>query len=225
MSKSQRLFRYVWRINGVLILLAAVIIILTVGGFLLQDLWRAARRRQDADVRLSMPDTRPNARLSLGRASLVRGTNVMRAELKGESGSGKYSSGYDSETRNILFIEPGNRKGRWLLPDNNHFIADSNDFTDEKNPDEKRVIATAALVVPRDKPDNTGGRLILFDATGKNLVEIASDVREIHITSAGANELTILFERDNRLVLATFDPRTHAKLREQEVEVPGLNER
>jgi hypothetical protein len=54
------------------------------------------------------------------------------------------------------------------------------------------------------------------------VVELANNVEEIHITSTAGNELTILFERDNRLVLAAFDARTLAKLREQEIEVPGF---
>src|SRR5688572_12525250 len=223
MSKSQKLFRYVWRINAIVILVAAVIITLGVGALLAEELWRAARRRQEPDVRLSIPDSNPRARLSLSHASLVRGTNVMRAELQGESDGGKFSSGYGKETRNILFIEPGNKKGRWLLPDNNHVITDSNDFTEQKNSDEKRVIATAIVVSPmQQSSDSADGKLVLFDATGKNVVEVADNVREIHITSTAGNELTILFERDKRLVFAAFDARSLAKLREQEIEVPGF---
>jgi hypothetical protein len=223
MSKAQKLFRYVWRINAVLILLAALLITLAVGFFLFQDLWRSAMRNRDADVRLSVPDSTRKARLSLSRASLVRGTNVMRAELQGESVGGKFSSSYGKETRNILFIEPGNKKGRWLLPDNDHIITDNNDFTEPKDSDEKRVIATAIVVRSADpRSDSTDGKLVLFDVTGRNVVELANNVKEIHITSAAGNELTILFERDNRLVFAAFDARTLAKLRELEIEVPGF---
>jgi hypothetical protein len=222
MSKSQKIFRYVWRINAILILLAALVITVTVGFFLLQDVWRSAMRRRDADVRLSVPDSSRNARLSLSRAALVPGTNVMRAELQGPSEGGKYSSDYGRETRNILFIEPGNKKGRWLLSDNNHFVTDSHDFTEEKN-DEKRVLATAIVVRPtQPSNDSAHGKLVLFEVTGKNVVEIANHVQEIHITSVAGFELNILFERDHRLVFAAFDARTLAKLREQEIEVPGF---
>ncbi len=47
-------------------------------------------------------------------------------------------------------------------------------------------------------------------------------MREIHLASLSGGELIILYERDRRLVLATFDPGSLAKRREQEIDVPQL---
>jgi hypothetical protein len=69
-------------------------------------------------------------------------------------------------------------------------------------------------------PETAGGRLLLFDAPGRKIVEVASDVRELHLTSLSGGELIILFERNRRLVVAAFDPGSLTKRREQEIAVP-----
>jgi hypothetical protein len=51
---------------------------------------------------------------------------------------------------------------------------------------------------------------------------VASDVRELHLTSLSGGELTILFERNRRLVVAAFDPVSLTKRAEQEINVPQL---
>ena len=64
------------------------------------------------------------------------------------------------------------------------------------------------------------GKLLLFAPPGKKVVEVANNVREMHLASLSGGELTILYERDRRLVLAAFDPESLAKRREQEIDVP-----
>ena len=73
-------------------------------------------------------------------------------------------------------------------------------------------------------PETAGGRLLLFDASGRKIIEVASDVRELHLTSLSGGQLTILFERNRHLVVATFDPRSLAKRAEQEINVPQPSE-
>ncbi|MCI0348035.1 MAG: hypothetical protein L0Z53_01295, partial [Acidobacteriales bacterium] len=151
------------------------------------------------------------------------GTKILRAELQANSDSGKFSSGYGMETRNILFIELGEKAGRWLLPDNEHVITDTSDLTEEKPGDAKRLIATSALIGPaQERPGEINNKLVVFDPTGRKIVEVANNVKDIHFTSLRDGELTILYERDRKLFRAAFDPRTLAKLREQELEIPQL---
>lgn len=156
--------------------------------------------------------------------SLVAGTNVMRADLSTERGGKGFSSGGYSETRNILFIEPDQKEARWLLPDNDHVVGDSIELTTEESDRKlRRTIATTVLVKPMTgSPESTEGRLLLFDATGRKIVEVATNVRQLHLTSLTGGELTILFERNRRLVFATFDPGSLAKHTEQEINVPQL---
>ena len=64
------------------------------------------------------------------------------------------------------------------------------------------------------------GKLLLFDPSGRTIVEVANNVRNIHPTSLSGGDLTILYERNRRMVLAAFDPGSLAKRGEQEIDVP-----
>jgi hypothetical protein len=221
--KSQRFFRYIWRINGVLILFAAGVIILGVGSFLIQEFGFSAARNRAADAGIAVAGPNVKSDLVLSRASFVEGTQVMRAELHRFPGEVKFSSGYSSETRNILFIEPGQKAAHWLLSDNEHIVVDSSDITEQTASNEKRVVVTAVLVKSATEPSESAfGKLLLFDPAGKKIVEVADHVRTIQVASIKAGELSILYERDKRLFLDGFDPQSMAKLREQEIEVPQL---
>jgi hypothetical protein len=213
MSRSQKLFRYLWRINAVLILLAAGAVTFGVGALLIGEFGARTARNREADAGIPVvAAANSNSPLSLGRASVVVGTNVMRADLSLNPGGAGFSSGGYSETRNILFIEPGRKVARWLLPDNDHIISDSSDITEGTNGNAKRMIATAVLVKSATgSTESTPGRLLLFDFSGKTIVEVANNVREIHLTSLSGGDLTILYERNRRLVFAAFDPGSLAK--------------
>lgn len=133
---------------------------------------------------------------------------------------GSVAGGY-SETRNILFIEPDKKEGRWLLPDNDHTVTENSDITEGADRSARRVIATAVLVKSATGSHETAaGRLLLFDPSGQKVIEVASDVRQLHLTSFSAGLLTILFERNRHLVVATFDPATLAKRADEEINVP-----
>ena len=222
MSKTQKLFRYLWRINAVIILLAAGAVAAAVGVLVLDELGRKAQRYREPEE-IPIATSARNARLSLARATLVPGTKTLRAELQANSEGGKFSSGYGTETRNILFIEPGEKAGRWLLPDNEHVLTDTTNVTEEKSGDTKRLIATTALIKPaQESPGEVNNKLVVFDPTGRKIVEVANNVKDIHFTSFTDGELTVLYERDRKLFRAAFDPGTLAKLREQEIEIPQL---
>jgi hypothetical protein len=221
MRKSQRIFRYLWRINAVLILLAAGAITFGVVALLVGEFGARVARNREAEAGIPVVAADSNAHLSLGRVSVVAGSDVMRADLSLNRGGAGFSSGGYTETRNILFIDPGQKAARWLLPDNDHVISDSSDITDDTDHKAKRMIATAVLVKSTaSSPETAVGRLLLFDPPGKKVVEVANNVREMHLASLSGGELSILYERDRRLVLAAFDPESLAKRREQEIDVP-----
>lgn len=161
-------------------------------------------------------------RLSLGHAELIPGSTVLRADLFVGHDTG-FSGGKGFEIRNILFIDPSDAAARWLLPDNDHIVAQTTDISDNKDLRSKRTIATAVFVKAREDERATGrGQLLLVDSMGRKIVEVANDVRDIHIATLDAGEVIILFERNRRLVLATFDPTSLVKKREQEIEIPEL---
>jgi hypothetical protein len=54
------------------------------------------------------------------------------------------------------------------------------------------------------------------------VVEAADGVRRIQVVFVARGEITLLYERDRRLVLATFDVDSFANRSEQAVAVPQL---
>ncbi len=228
MWKPQKTFRYVWRINAILILIISGAIVLAVGFFLLEDRNQRVGRQREAATGIPLAGPiagkESSAVLTLGRTTTVKGTNILRTNLllQGNGGKEFASGGGDtSEIRNVLFIEPGEKSGRWLLPDNNHIISDT-EIIDETNTSAERTLATSALVQPADAPDDTPGRLVLYNPSGKLIVEVANNVKKIHLASFSDGEITILYERNRRFVLAEFDPNSLARKKEQEIDVVQL---
>src|SRR6516225_3656097 len=214
MRNSQKFFRYIWRINAVLILLGAGVTTFGLGGILVEEFGIKAARNREAEAGIPVAGPNEKSQLVLSRASIVQGTQVMRAELQ-RGREAKFSSGYSSETRNILFIDPGEKTAHWLLQDNDHVIVDSSDISDQKAPDEKRVIVTAVLVKSAtDSPENALGKLLLFDPAGKRIIEVADHVRTIQVATITRGELSLLYERDKHLVLDVYEPQSIAKIRE-----------
>ncbi|MGA9040584.1 MAG: hypothetical protein WB421_08625 [Terriglobales bacterium] len=223
MTKSQRFFRYVWRINAVLILLAAGAATVGIVAALVSEFGDKMVRHREETVGVPVAVDGSSADLSLGRAVIVPGSNVVQIDLSLNRGGKGLSSGGYAETRNILFIEPGQKSGRWLLPDNDHVIADSTEINDERDAKGTRTVATAVLVMPASNSAEAGGRLLLFDPTARNIVEAATNVRAIQLAAFSGGELTVLYERKRHLVLAEFDPQSLARKSEQEIDVPQLN--
>jgi hypothetical protein len=219
--RAQRFFRYLWRIDAILILVAAGAITFGVGTLLLEEFGGKAAMRRNAEAGVAVA-AEPRLDLSLGHAEAIPGSPVLRADLfVSQGGKGFSSSGYN-ETRNLLFIDPRQGTAHWLLPDNDHVIAEHSDLTEEK--DQKRhVVATVALVKPRgDHAERTNGRLLLFDSNGTNIVEVANEVRDMHVATLDASEIRILYERERKLSIAVFDSASLAKKSAHEIEVPQL---
>jgi hypothetical protein len=224
MSRSQRFFRVLWRANAILILVAAGAVTFGVGAFLVAEFGSRSALKREAEAGLVVAGPQADPRLSLAPAIVLSGTHIMRAQLVlYKSGGGFSSSGY-GETRNLLFLEPGDKAARWLLPDNQHAITDNPDMVaDEDDSKAKRIVATAALVKPTTgQLDVAKGKLLLFDPAAKHVIEVADAVRKIHVASVVNGEISLLYERDRRLVMARFDGATLARRGEEEIDVPQL---
>jgi hypothetical protein len=226
MANSGRFFRRIWRVNAILILVAAGAIVLGVVTLLIAEFGAGTARREAAATGPVVGGAEGGRNLVLNRAAVVAGTNVMRADLVVRRGGEGFSSGGYDETRNVLFVEPGEKAARWLLPDHDHVIAETYDVVRPRE-DERSgggaTVATVVLVKQRAAPFETvRGRLLLCDPSGRHVVEVSASVRTVHATTLSGTDLNILYERDRNLVLTTFDAASLDKRREQQVDVPQL---
>jgi hypothetical protein len=224
MNRSRRFFRYLWRANAVLIFVAAGVVTLGAGALLVGSLQGLMPGTRDESPGLLVAGPQADPGLFLTQATLLPGTRVMRASLMVDRAPSGFSSGGYSDTRNLLFVEDGDTTGRWLLPDNRQVIADTTDIAaDEHDVRLKRIVAIAAVVRPSVDPRGAAnGRLLLCDPAGRRVVEVAQGVRRLHVASVASGEVSLLYERGRRLIMARFDGASLAKRGEQQVDVPQL---
>jgi len=223
-SKSQKVFRYLWRINAVLILVAAGAITFGVGTLLVGQFGASSARTREAESGPLASGGTSDPRLFLGQASVVPGSSFMRADLLLHHDGGGFSSGGYTETRNVLFIDPGEKDPRWLLPDDKQVIVESSDVVaNEDQSEPKRTVATVALVKASGGDRQTAkGRLLMFGPSGRPIVEVADGVRALHVAALSGEQITVLYERDRQLLVASFAAASLSKQREQVMTVPPL---
>lgn len=224
MTSSTRFFRWVWRVNAILILVAAGAIVFGVAALFVTEVGARSAWRGEATTGPVVVSDGGGPDLVLRRAGVVEGTDVMRAELVVYLPGAGFSSGGNTEVRNILFVGAGESTARWLLPDHGHVIAEQQDVhSPDEEPRKNRTVATVVLVKKQGTAMETvEGRLLLFDPSGRNIVEVANGVRTMHAAAISDDEVTVLFERDRRLHLARFTPVSLARLHEQAIDVPQL---
>jgi hypothetical protein len=227
MSKVQKLFRYVWRVNALLILVAAAGVSFAVVTLLWSEFGGSAARSRVFEAAPQLGSADSGERLFLAQVAVVEGTTILRGELVAQrSGSGFSSgSGGYSETRNILFVDNQSHPARWLLPDDDHVITTHPDVTTRAQDGRTaHPLASLALVKPAHADlEAADGTLLLFDPTGRNIQTIADGVRELHSAVLDAEgRITLLFERRRKYVLASFDAASLEKKEEHEVTVPAL---
>src|ERR1041385_7766838 len=125
MSRGQRFFRWVWRINAVLILVAAAALVCGVVAFVVSEVQSGIRQRAAAAAAPRVVANARSSELRLSGFTNVPGTSVYEAKLTSQREGGiEISSGGGSyaETRNILFIDLTTGSGRWLLPSDDQMI-------------------------------------------------------------------------------------------------------
>lgn len=221
MTKTNKLFRFIWRVNAILILVASAAVTLGVAAIVWME--SSAFNTTSAPV-VGVQDT--GKRLSLAQMTHVAGSNVIRQELVEREASAGFSSssGY-GQTRNFLFVDTKASAARWLLPDDDHVVTEHSDV-ETRGPAREpgRVLGTFALV-KESGPDieASSGKLLLFDPTGLNVHEVSAGVRDLQAATIDQDGmLTVLLERDRKYVLALFDPVSLEKKHEQELAVPVL---
>jgi hypothetical protein len=224
MNRSQHFFRYLWRVNAVLIFIAAAAIAFGAGALFVGYLGGLAAGNREPASGLLVAGPQADPGLFLTGANLLPGTQVMRASLVVYRAGGGFSSGGYSDTRNLLFVAAGDKTARWLLPDHQHVITDSVDImADEDDARLKRIVAAAALVRPSgDQRDAATGRLLLCDPAGRRIIDVANGVRKLHVASVLNGEVSLRYERDHHLMLVRFDAASLLQRGEEQVDVPQL---
>ncbi len=130
-DRSERIFKYIWRANGVSLLVLSIgglvglfLLVVNLGIF-------AAHERPEKKITEIAGTSIDYKALRFGSFSEVKWTSILYAPLGTKSeyiGSG--SSGGVSNTRNLLFFDTTTQKARWLLKSNDEAIQSTSFVTD-----------------------------------------------------------------------------------------------
>lgn len=116
-SKTERFFTWVWRINGVLVLLAVTLCLVAFGAIAFNLGIFESRDRPETKLTEVAGADLTTEDLKLGSFRSLKGTDFLFAQLAPPSkyvGSG--SSGAMGTARNLLFFDTNSKTAHWLFP-------------------------------------------------------------------------------------------------------------
>jgi len=222
--RAQRFFRGLWRVNALLIALAAAGVAVGVVMAMFYIVQDKVRQREAAATAV-IPGKPQNKELTLGGLMPIEGTPLFRADLSSpyrgvDLGS---SGGSAPDTRNVLFIDISNGTATWLLPNDKDVVARIEHVIDEAAPGQRKPpLGIVALVKPYGD-DNATGRLLMLPIPSLRATQFAADVRALDgVTIAPSGDVAVLFEKNRKYYLALFDKATLTKRSEREIAVPNL---
>ncbi|HUR80303.1 MAG TPA: hypothetical protein VM733_06030 [Thermoanaerobaculia bacterium] len=214
--RTTRVFRWIWRLNALAILAGAIAILVLI----LSEVkpWRRDTPVVPAVVVPQPPS--PEVKLRLSDPALIPGTHLLAAEMQSIQEGRGLKEGDVVRTRNVLFIDPTTGASRWLLPSHQSVLSETAIHAPDDAYERGTPIALAVYVTNEGAAT---GELFVRDAIGSRLVPVATGVSRVHsATAANASEFIVLFERNQRFVMARFSNATLEKLSEHELKLPPI---
>lgn len=123
-DRSEKFFAWVWRLNGVLVLMLALIVLVGAFALLFNIGVFATRERPEQKLAEVAGANLTDKDLRLTDFYPIKGTSLLYARLAPPSeyiGSG--SSGGQGPPNNLLFFDTATKKAHWLFPGNNQTIS------------------------------------------------------------------------------------------------------
>ena len=225
MNRSARFFRVVWRINALLILVAAAAAACGVIVFVGSEAVSSVQQRSAEAVVAPVPGKSPDPALQLGSFGAISGTSLYRALLAAPGRGSVSRSDPGSDVHNVLVFDGEAGTARWLLPGDKELIVYNRDVDPPSTKEGPRPpVATIVLVKPvSSNPEAAEGTILASDLAATDVREVAAGVRAIHgasLTTAG--QLSIIFEQKGQYHLALLDATTRKVVSDRVIVVPPL---
>ena len=158
--EDNRFYKFVWRFNGVVIMVALLGIVTFTIYNLLKEIFHT---RPTQVIRNVADDPSGQEKWRLGYPQQIEGTSYIYIPLISElediklrsinrkADLGSYSSErYSKPTRNILFVNTEKNTMKWLFPSNNQLITNIQLLPETKYSDKRHVEAIMYQVVQKD---------------------------------------------------------------------------
>ena len=165
--RSNKIFRWIWRVDGILIFLGGLGVLTLIGIAAFSALMDKFKSHNNNTVRINTEEgAKLNLKLSYGKFTKIEGANSLVAPLISEQ---KYSNfGYASSkeqnnqaVRNYLFLDLTNQTTHWLLPNNDILFLGEDEIPAKKQkPENAEQLPVTAIYYRIVKADsNNDGRL------------------------------------------------------------------
>jgi hypothetical protein len=224
--KASQVFRVIWRINAVLILVASGLAALGLAALVIGEMG-LTRWGGSAGVDKPLQVQAASGRtLALGQFQIVSGTNIARAYLAAKAPERMASSSGSGETRNILFIDLSSGETSWLFPSHEQELSREEELFAPAPPEPRStLLATLYLVRPVGSAPEAAGRLFLVSPSGRRTAELAVGVTSVPASFVKSpSEATLLIERSGTHALLPVDLTSFAKQPESSLSIPTLTQ-
>jgi len=155
--EENKFFRYIWRINGLILLVAGVMAIgvLAFAGYKIYA--KTTRDRSTRNIVNIQEDSELKEEWRLGYMADIQGTSYVMVPLNSDqSYAQSYYSKSSSSARNYLFINSKNNEQHWLLKNNKYLIADMAMLSEYGYRNEERNIRAILYQVIKKDTDKDG---------------------------------------------------------------------
>lgn len=200
--------KFVWRINGTLLLLACIgaILVCTIVGYkLLEEVFGT---RQVHDIVNVDQNTKKEEYLRLGYFQSLKGTDLILIPLTSEQKfeASYYSKSTYSRARNYLVFNSNNKESYWIWKSNTSLILEETKIYNhikEENTQKARGLVFEFV----DEDSNTDGVLDdkdmksiqYFDLSSRKSVAVISQVdRSIGVQQTGDDEVLFFYSRSGK---------------------------
>ena len=211
--KTTKIFRWIWRINGLLFLICGLTIVITIsvalfptvrGYFTRKPIYHADNMVNVKENKLIDSEWTLGGFRQIGKSGFTMASVHAKQEYNIGLGSGKEAS----SDRNYLFLNTTDKSTRWLVPTNQYLFLSANDIKEGESPDSK-VIGIQYRIV-KDDTDRYG-RLTqndevtfgLSDIDGSNFTEVIGGIDVFLSNEQPAEDsLLLIYRSDGRNLLS-----------------------
>jgi hypothetical protein len=223
--KAAKFFRYVWRVNAVVIFIAAIGVAAALGTMMLGGVFSGSRSAEPA--RPAVVKEEEEEQLQLANLTAIAGTNVLQANLTtaGRKGMGSLSSSDYSggDIRNILTLDTTSGAAKWMFPTHAQVIESRTlEIDASANNDRKPILGVHFVKAIRDRHTDPEGRLVVSDPAATRVVTIAEHINRFEDVTLVNGNAVVVCQRGDHYVLITVDPHTLAKTNERDVAIPKI---
>lgn len=220
--------RILWRINGILFLLALAFGIVLCAWGASSAFMGSPRERNDAAIVNEAQGTHEKEFLHLGNASRIKGTSLLRTPLYSDTSFRGYSSfkGGENSVRNYLFVDHSDLSSWWLFDGFDRLVLEVHDLRAGGDSKDKNIISSIFEVIPKDTDDDhrvtANDRVAAYftGPDGKKPVEmVSSSDRILSVEQVTDGEALVVYQRGQTITAALFSSQNGTKIKESVVPI------